>query len=76
MNARGQWRMVFLTVTGLALAMELWSAYDGDPATDPWTYLLVDFGPAPLTMAAAAVLAVWLPMHLVRSYRARRRRVG
>jgi hypothetical protein len=53
--------------------MELWSAYDGNPATDPWTYLLVDFGPAPLTMGAAAVLSVWLPMHLLRSYRDRRR---
>lgn len=73
MSARAQWRLVFLTLTGLAVGMELWSAYDGNPATDPWTYLLVDFGPAPLTMGAAAVLSVWLPMHLLRSYRDRRR---
>lgn len=69
----GRWALVFLAVTAGAVGLELWAAADGDDTTSPWTHLLVDFVPAPLTMAAAAVLAVWLPVHLLRAYQRRRR---
>lgn len=68
----GWWAAGFLAVTAGAVGLEVWAAADGDDRTSPWTHLLVDFVPAPLTLAAAAVLAVWLPVHLVRAYRRRR----
>lgn len=69
-----RWAVPFLAVTALAVGGELWAAWDGNESTSPWTHLLVDFVPAPLTMVLTAVLAVWLPVHFVRAYRARRRR--
>lgn len=62
----------FLAVTTLAIVLELLAAFDGDPDTTPWTHLLVDHVPAPVTFAAILVLIVWTPWHFWHAYRQRR----
>lgn len=65
------WITGFLAITGLAVTGELVAAFDHSDATAPWTELLTDL-PWWITMPAALLLAVWLPLHLAHWYRLRR----
>lgn len=60
---------VFLTVTAAALGMELWASFDSSPETVPWTDLIRDNVPWPVTAGAILVLIVWLPWHFYDRYR-------
>lgn len=60
---RNRWRVAFLAVTAVALVMELWASLDNNPATDPWTDLIVAYVPAEVTALAIAGLAGWLAVH-------------
>jgi hypothetical protein len=60
--------VVFLSVTGVAVGMEIWFAVDGNPDTWPWTEWIADQVPAPITFAAIAVLLSWLPGHFAAAY--------
>lgn len=71
MSRRTGFTIGFLTVTVAAIVLELVAAFDGDPDTSPWTHLLVDHVPAPVTFAAIAVLTIWLPRHFWKAYRQR-----
>lgn len=73
MNTRTRWRAAFLAVTALAVVMELVAALDGNPATDPWTDLIVAYVPAEVAALVFGTLAVWLPVHFWRRYRRRQR---
>jgi hypothetical protein len=53
----------FLTVTALAVAGELWAAFDADPGTRPWTDYLTQL-PWWLLVPLSVAFAVWLPLHL------------
>jgi hypothetical protein len=72
MSKRAAWVTAFLAVTALAVGGELWAAFDNSPNTVPWTELLTDL-PWWVTMPAALLLAVWLPLHLIYWYRQRRK---
>jgi hypothetical protein len=60
--------ITFLSVTGVAVGMEVWFATDSDPDTIPWTNLLATYVPAPITFAAIALLLSWLPGHFAHAY--------
>jgi hypothetical protein len=64
---------VFLTVTFTAVGLEVWFATDSDPDTLPWTALVADHVPAPVTFAAIAVLVAWIGPHFVEAYASRRK---
>jgi hypothetical protein len=68
MSRRGWWITGFLTVTAAAVGGELWAALDHSPDTVPWTDLLGDYVPWPVTTAAVALLVTWLPTHLYLRY--------
>jgi hypothetical protein len=71
---RNVWRVAFLGVTSLALVMELWASFDGNPDTDPWTYLIVGYVPWELALAAFGALLLWVPIHFYVRYRRKAQR--
>jgi hypothetical protein len=58
----------FLAVTALAVGGELWAALDSSPDTVPWTNLIADNVPWPVTATAIAILITWLPSHFAHAY--------
>lgn len=70
---RNRWRFAFLAVTALAIVMECWASWDGNPNTDPWTDLLTRYVPAEVTFAAIGALALWVPIHFGIRYRRKAR---
>jgi hypothetical protein len=65
---RTVWITGFLTVTAAAVVGELWAAFDRSPDTVPWTDLLGEYVPWPVTAATVALLVTWLPIHLYLRY--------
>ena len=63
MSRRTAWRAVFLGLTALVLGMEVWASADGDPETDPWTDMIVQYIPGEVTAVLIGGLALWLPVH-------------
>lgn len=57
------WLITFLGITAVAIGMELWASFDGDPNTDPWTDLIVRYIPWEVTAVLVGGLALWLPLH-------------
>lgn len=72
MSKRGAWITAFLSVTSIALAGELYAAFDTSANTTPWTDLIVTYIPAPITYGLIGLLVVWLPIHFFSNYRARK----
>ncbi len=60
---RAVWTLLFLTVTGLAVGMELLAALDNSPQTVPWTDYLTAYVPPELLLALCGALLLWLPAH-------------
>ncbi|HEX5996285.1 MAG TPA: hypothetical protein VFY84_14180 [Jiangellales bacterium] len=54
----------FLSVTVVAVILELVYALDGDKSTRPWTDYLIML-PWWVMVPAALLLSVWLPLHLI-----------
>lgn len=74
---RNAWRVAFLTVTAVAIVMELWASFDGDPTTDPWTDLIVTYIPMEITALAIGGLSLWLAVHFgLRYWRRHKARAG
>jgi hypothetical protein len=69
MSKRAVWVTGFLSVTALAVGAELWAALDDSPDTVPWTNLIAQYVPWPITAAAIAILVAWLPTHFIHAYR-------
>jgi len=65
---RNWWRVAFLAVTAMALLMELFASFDGNPNTDPWTELITTYIPAEIAFAAIGALCLWLVVHFGRRY--------
>lgn len=62
-NARRLWTVVFLGITGLAIAMECIAGLWHPGGTIPWTEYLAKYVPWPIQLLAYVILAVWLPVH-------------
>ena len=71
---RNRWRVAFLAVTAVAIVMECWASWDGNPNTDPWTDLIVAYIPDEVTMLAIGGLSLWLLVHFGKRYWKRRSR--
>lgn len=65
---RRWWPWVFLPVTGLAIAMEIYSGVFDGPGTTPWTGYIVHYIPEFATMGLIAILITWLPIHFWTHY--------
>lgn len=63
------WTTGFLTVTGMAVTMELVAALKHDQEVPAWTTLLVRHIPKPIGLAAVGYLCTWLPGHVVKYYK-------
>jgi hypothetical protein len=63
------WTSVFLAITAAALGMEIYGAFDTSDNTPPWTDLLSQYVPEPVTMGLLAVLALWIFPHFWLAYR-------
>ena len=68
MSPVARWRWAFLGLTTLVVGMEIWASVDGDPATDPWTDLIVEYIPLEVTALAIGGLSLWLAVHFWRRY--------
>jgi peptidoglycan/LPS O-acetylase OafA/YrhL len=75
-SRRAVWTAGFLTVTGLAIVMELIASFDGSPDTDAWTDLIVAWVPAEVATVLLGALIGWLPVHFAIRYWRRSRRGG
>lgn len=71
MSRRLIWTGAFLTITALAVGLELWAANDRDPDTTTWTELTTAWVPQTVTMGAIAALTAWLGPHFVDAYKKR-----
>lgn len=69
MSGKHLFRWAFLAVTVVALGAELFASFDGNNDTEPWTALLVEYVPAPVTYSAIGILVLWLPLHFYRRYK-------
>ena len=56
--------VAFTAATWALVGWEIWAAADDHDNLEPWTHLLVDHVPAPVIVAAVAVLVSWLPGHM------------
>lgn len=63
MSKRGKWVAAFLSVTALALVLEVWASYDKSPDTVPWTDLIVQYIPGEITALLIGGLCLWLVVH-------------
>lgn len=63
MSRRTKYRLGFLGVTAVAVALELVAAFDGDTASEPWTQHLIRL-PWWVLMPLAVGFGAWLPWHL------------
>lgn len=68
MGRRTVYNVGFLTVTAVAVGWELIAAFDNSPDTQPWTDLIYNNIPGPITAVAIVTLVVWLPIHFWRRY--------
>ncbi len=68
MPKRALWVTVFLTVTAVAVGMELWASVHHSPDAPTWTALTVRFVPQALATAAVIALVGWLPGHFQHAY--------
>lgn len=69
MKTKTKWRIGFLGVTVLAIAMELYASFDGNPETEPWTWLIIGYIPSWVTFSAITGLFIWLIVHFARRYK-------
>jgi hypothetical protein len=60
--------IVFLSVTGVAVGWEVAAVVNPRDSLVPWTELIAEHVPAPITFAAIAVLLSWLPGHFAAAY--------
>lgn len=65
------WRVAFLGVTVAAVVMELVAAWDRSANTEPWTHLIGQYVPGPLTLVVIVLGARWLWDHFVHEYKRR-----
>lgn len=68
MNRKTIFRTVFLSVTAVAVGLEVLAATDSSSDTEPWTHLVVDYVPAPLALAFFLYLGRWVYLHFVDAY--------
>lgn len=67
---RNTWIILFLSVTGLAILMELWGALGPDPNTFmPWTSLIIQYIPMWIGFPVIVLFAGWLIYHFYYWYR-------
>lgn len=69
MKNKIKWRIGFLGVTLLALAMEVYAVFDGDGATEPWTGLIIQYIPEWITFSVIAVFCIWAALHFKKWYK-------
>lgn len=60
--------VVFLALTLGALIMEFGAGLDSSDSTVPWTDLISNYIPQPITLAALTLLSTWLPTHFLHHY--------
>lgn len=68
MTFRQYWILLFLSLTGLVIAMELLAACDNNPDTVPWTALIVEYINVEIAMFLIGGLSLWLIVHFGRAY--------
>jgi hypothetical protein len=61
----------FLSLTALTVGTEVFFAFDASPNTLPWTQIIAQHVPWPVTALAIFALIVWLPGHFIAAYRER-----
>lgn len=69
MKPTTKWRIGFLGVTGLAIAMELFSIFDGNPNTTSWTYNIVTYIPEPIFWTVLVGGIAWVVNHFKHHYK-------
>ena len=62
------WTVGFLGITVLAVFLELFASFDGDPNTLPWTRYIVNYIPAWIGLPIIIGFAIWLVIHFMTRY--------
>lgn len=66
------WTVIFLTITLVAIVMEVVAGIFHPAGTIPWTEYLAQYVPWPIQLAAYVAFAAWLPFHFWRADQKRR----
>lgn len=69
MQNKTKWTIGFLSVTGLAIIMELFAAFDNNWNTAPWTLLIIDNIPPIVGIPAVGLFSLWLFTHFIKYYK-------
>ena len=64
-----QWTIGFLSVTALAIGLELLAIFDKSEQTIPWTTLIRDNIPGWIALPVIGGFAVWLVNHFYKAYK-------
>lgn len=72
MKTKTKWTIGFLGVTALAVFLELFAVFDGNPETLPWTNLFVDNIPFQIGFSIVCLFAGWLVKHFYTAYKNRK----
>ena len=62
------WAIGFLGITALAVFLELFAAFDGNPNTLPWTDFIVTYIPVWIGLPIVILFAIWLIAHFIKNY--------
>lgn len=63
------WTWFFLSITAFVVGLELFSIFDSDDNTLPWTYYIINYVPENLTYLLLGGGALWAVMHFFKYYR-------
>ena len=63
-----QWTIIFLGITALALFLEIFESFEGNPNTIPWTKYIVTYVPVWIGLPIIIGFAIWLIIHFVNKY--------
>ena len=63
------WTIGFLSVTALAIFLELFAIFDNSDETIPWTILIRDNIPSYISLPIITGFALWLVHHFYKAYR-------
>lgn len=69
MDKRRIFRWIMIILPSIAILFELFAVHDGNPDTEPWTWLITQYIPADLFYLVFGGLVFWAFAHFIKHYK-------